>query len=218
MLIERQLEDDFITTLKSMPELSASQVVGSREVAADGETKTEDDSHATIVAVACGFRQNDAFSLTPITMSMSITVMTRPELDPTSEEHSQVIEAVADLLSNWHKDGNAMTEALSNRKFFAGELRMDGGTARTYDSMTQTWSETINFSIRGSEKSDSELYTYIYFADGTTNKVLWEGEVTNQMGIDAGLSDISPSARIVFGTAVSSIADEGFVGLPVTEA
>lgn len=56
MLIERQLEDDFITTLKSMPELSASQVVGSREVAATGETKTEDDSHATIVAVACGFR------------------------------------------------------------------------------------------------------------------------------------------------------------------
>ena len=56
MLIERQLEDDFITTLKSIPELSASQVVGSREVAEAGETKTEDDSHATIVAVACGFR------------------------------------------------------------------------------------------------------------------------------------------------------------------
>ncbi len=136
MLIERQLEDDFITTLKSMPELSASQVVGSREVAAAGETKTEDDSHATVVAVACGFRQNDAFSLSPITMSMSIAVMTRTELDPTSEGHSRVIEAVADLLSHWHKDGNAMTEALSNEKFFAGELRMDGGTARTYDSMT----------------------------------------------------------------------------------
>jgi len=62
------------------------------------------------------------------------------------------------------------------------------------------------------------LYTYIYFADGTTNKVLWEGEVTHQMGEDVGLSDISPSARIVFGTAVTSVADEGFVGLPVTEA
>lgn len=136
MLIERQLEDDFITTLKSMPELSASHVVGSREVAEAGETKTEDDSHATVVAVACGFRQNDAFSLSPITMSMSIAVMTRTELDPTSEGHSRVIEAVADLLSQWHKDGNAMTEALSNRKFFAGELRMDGGTARTYDTQT----------------------------------------------------------------------------------
>lgn len=136
MLIERQIEDDFMTKLRSLPELSASQVVGSRGVAAAGETKTEDDSHATIVAVACGFRQNDAFSLSPITMPMSVTVMTRTELDPTSEGHSQVIEAVADLLSQWHKDGNAMTEALSNEKFFAGELRMDGGTARTYDSMT----------------------------------------------------------------------------------
>ena len=38
------------------------------------------------------------------------------------------------------------------------------------------------------------------------------------MAIDAGLSDISPTARIVFGTAVSSVAYECFVGLPVTEA
>lgn len=68
------------------------------------------------------------------------------------------------------------------------------------------------------KSEDVAPYTFIYFADGTTNKVLWEGEVTHQMGEDAGLSDTSPSARIVFGTAVSSIADEGFVGLPVTEA
>lgn len=61
-------------------------------------------------------------------------------------------------------------------------------------------------------------YTYIYFADGTTEKVLWEGEVTWQMAADTGLSDTSPTARIVFGTEVSAIADEGFVGLPVTEA
>ena len=136
MLIERQLENDFIAELKSMPELSASQVVGSREVASAGDTKSEEDTKATIVAVACGFRQNDAFSLSPITVSMSITVMTRTELDPTSEGHDTVIEAIADLLSRWHKDGNAMSEALTNEKFLAGELRMDGGTARTYDSMT----------------------------------------------------------------------------------
>lgn len=65
---------------------------------------------------------------------------------------------------------------------------------------------------------NNDVHTYIYFADGTTQKVLWEGEVTSQMAQDTGLSDTSPSARIVFGTAVSSIADECFVGLPVTEA
>ena len=169
MLIERQLENDFIAELKSMPELSASQVVGSREVAAAGDTKSEEVTKATIVAVACGFRQNDAFSLTPITMSMSITVMTRTELDPTSEGHDTVIEAIADLLSRWHKDGNAMSEALTSDKFLAGELRMDGGTARTYDSMTQTWSETISFSIRGAEKFlPADYYTRLVFNDGTT--------------------------------------------------
>lgn len=133
MLIERQLEDDFITKLRSLPELSASQVVGSREVAAEGETKTEDDTNATIVAVACGFRQNDAFSLTPITMPISITILTRVELDPTSAGHNDVVDAIVELISRWHNNGNAMTEALSNEKFFAGELRMDGGTARIYD-------------------------------------------------------------------------------------
>lgn len=68
------------------------------------------------------------------------------------------------------------------------------------------------------KSEDTAPYTYIYFDNGTTNKVLWKGEVTHRMGEDAGLSDVSPTARIVFGTAVSSIADEGFVGLPVTEA
>ena len=63
-----------------------------------------------------------------------------------------------------------------------------------------------------------DVETEVQFADGTTNNVLWKGEVTFQMAVDAGLSDTSPSARIVFGTAVSSIADECFVGLPVTEA
>ena len=136
MIIERQLENTFMSTLSAMSDLSAAQIVGSRTIAASGHTKSEDSTAPTIVAVACGFRQNDAFSLTPITMSMSITVMTRTELDPTSEGHDTVIEAIADLLSRWHKDGNAMSEALTSEKFLAGELRMDGGTARTYDSMT----------------------------------------------------------------------------------
>lgn len=73
----------------------------------------------------------------------------------------------------------------------------------------------FNCQVRQDRK---DPYTYIYFADGTTKKFLWEGEVTSQMAHDTGLSDTSPSARIVFGTVVSSIADESFVGLPVTEA
>lgn len=85
-------------------------------------------------------------------MSISVTVMTRVELDSTSETHDKVVEAIADKLSYWHKFGNEMSNVFMNDKFFAGELRMDGGTARTYDSTNRVWSETLSFSIRGSEK------------------------------------------------------------------
>lgn len=152
MMIERQIENDLIDVFKEMPELADAQVVGSREIAQTGKTKSEDDTKTTIVAVACGFRQNDAFSLSPITLAVSITIMTRVELDSTSEVHNRVVEAIADKLSYWHKFGNEMSEVFTNEKFFAGELRMDGGTSRTYDSMTSTWSETLNIAIRGSEK------------------------------------------------------------------
>ena len=83
---------------------------------------------------------------------MSIAVMTRAELDPTSELHDHVVERIADLLSRWHKYGDEMTDALTSEKFLAGELRMDGGTNRVYDTTNSTWSETLTFTIRGSEK------------------------------------------------------------------
>lgn len=41
---------------------------------------------------------------------------------------------------------------LSSDKFLAGELRMDGGSARMLDQNTKTWQDTIQFSIRGAEK------------------------------------------------------------------
>ena len=152
MMIERKLENDLADVFKNMPELSDTQIICSREIAQVGKTKVEDDTKTTIVAVACGFRQNDAFSLSPINISVSVTIMTRAELDSTSEKHDTVVEAIADRISYFHKFGLVMSQLFTNEKFYAGELRMDGGTPRTYDSNTCTWSDTINFSIRGSEK------------------------------------------------------------------
>lgn len=149
MLLERQLEIDLIDAFRSLPGLSAAQIVGSR---ATGGEKTEDASSPCVVAVVCGFRSNDAFSLTPITVSASVSIVTRIEMDPSSEIHDQIVEEIANKLSYWHKFGNAMTEELSSDRFFAGELRMDGGTGRICDQSARTWSETISFSIRGSEK------------------------------------------------------------------
>lgn len=56
MIIERQLENAFMSTLSAMTELSAAQIVGSRTIAETGSTKSEDDTTATVVAVVCGFR------------------------------------------------------------------------------------------------------------------------------------------------------------------
>lgn len=178
MVIERMLEDAVISALSALDGLDGAQIVGSRSVAPQGQTKEEEDQASSIVAVACGFRQNDAFSLTPITMSMSISIMTRAELDPTSEKHDEIVEAVADLLSRWHKYGNEMQEALSNEKFLAGELRMDGGSARIYDSTTATWSETISFSIRGAEKFLDHSKILLWKTDGEMVEVDAPANVT----------------------------------------
>jgi len=155
MMIERQLEAAFAERLRSMPEMADAYVVSSREPAPRGETKSEGDARASVVAVACGFRQNDAFSLSPVTMQMSVSVVTRAEMDPTSGKHDAAVEAVADLLSRWHKYGEEMSEALTTDKFLAGELRMEGGTPRVYDSAAGAWSETLTFAVRGSEKFPS---------------------------------------------------------------
>ena len=207
MIIERQLEDAFITTLSAMSELSCAQIVGSRTVAPQGETKEEEDTAKTIVAVACGFRQNDAFSLSPITMPMSISILTRVELDTTSEEHDRIVEAIADLLSRWHKYGDEMSQALTTEKFFAGELRMDGGTARIFDPTKATWSETISFSIRGSEKfiPPPRMTTIVKYTDGRTVELDIQGELA-----DGSVSDREYISELDIGHSVTSIGDGAF--------
>ena len=153
MLIERQLEEDLVQEFQLMPELANAQVVGSRMIPEiETDTKTEQADKQSVVAVACGFRQHDAFSLSPVSIPVTITIMTRTELDPSSKVHDEVVEEVANHLSRWHRFGKEMTTALTSDRFFAGELRMDGGTGRTYSSATQTWTESISFTVRGSEK------------------------------------------------------------------
>ena len=207
MIIERQLENAFMSTLSAMPDLSAAQIVGSRTIAAAGQTKSEDSTAPTIVAVACGFRQNDAFSLSPISMPMSITIMTRSELDPTSEYHDTVVESIADLLSRWHKYGEEMSEALTTEKFLAGELRMDGGTNRVYDTTNSTWSETLTFTIRGSEKfiPPPRMTTLAQYTDGRTVELDIQGEIDRY-----SISDKAYVSELDIGNAVTSIGNYAF--------
>lgn len=146
MMIERQIENDIATALAALPELADVQIVKSRS----GDKREQ--GAKTIVSVACGFRANDAFSLSPITLNVAIVAITRTEQDTDCEEQDKIAEAIADLLSRWHKDGEAMSDALTNAKFLAGELRMDGGSARTLDQNSNTWRDTFNFSIRGAER------------------------------------------------------------------
>ena len=207
MIIERQLENAFMSTLSAMSDLSAAQIVGSRTIAAAGQTKSEDSTAPTVVAVACGFRQNDAFSLSPISMPMSITIMTRSELDPTSEYHDTVVESIAALLSRWHKYGDEMTDALTTEKFLAGELRMDGGTNRVYDTTNSTWSETLTFTIRGSEKfiAPPRMTTIVKYTDGRTVELDIQGE----LGSDS-IPDREYISELDIGNAVTSIGENAF--------
>ncbi len=153
MLIEKELESKVVDALSALDAVGDMEVIGSRQEASTGVVKGENDtSKSGVLAVAVGFRTHDAFSLTPISVPVSIVISTRAEMDATGAAHERVLEAVADLLSDWHRDGHAMTEALTCGRFFAGELRMDGGSGKQFDPNRSAWVETVNFTVRGAER------------------------------------------------------------------
>jgi hypothetical protein len=62
------------------------------------------------------------------------------------------MEAITNLLSSWHRFGDVMADVLSSNGFFAGELRIDGGSGKKYDQSRSVWVESLSFAIRGSER------------------------------------------------------------------
>ena len=150
MVLEGQVEDRIAAQISALCGSEGISVTCSRGVPEEG-TKGEQGGFTSIVGIAAGFRQHDAFSLSPISVQFSVTVGTRAESDPDGSIHEALVERIAGLLSDWHRHGEAMTEALSTPAFFAGELRMDGGTGRSYDRERMLWLDSMQFTVRGSE-------------------------------------------------------------------
>lgn len=199
MIIEALLEQSIIDALQS--ELGDDvQLVGSRL-----QTKVEDSDKKTIVAVASAFRNHDAFSLSLINVPVAISVATRVEGDAQSQEHNTTVEKIVDVLVNWHKDGEAMEEALSNRKFLAGELRMDGGTTQTYDREHMCWTDAININIRGAEKFIKP--TVVINLDGTKREFEIAGTIENEW-----ISDPWNVKEVSIGEEVTAIGERSFTG------
>ena len=151
MLIEQQLEETLAAAIRAMPALADAEIIASRSPAAAGYVKGEADTAAKqIVAVGFGLRQHDDFTLPTVNIEGSISVSTRAEMCPTGIEHEEAVEAIAEKLTAWHYDGSAFstTFSIANR-FFAAELRMDGGTGKVYDAQRAAWTETISFTVRG---------------------------------------------------------------------
>lgn len=113
MLIEKELEAKLVSAFKNLPQLKDMEVVGARQEVASGIVKGERESACGgVVAVSVGLRTHDAFSLSPITVSVAVVVSTRAEMDATGLQHERAMEAVTDLLSTWHRFGDVMTQAL----------------------------------------------------------------------------------------------------------
>ena len=107
MLIEKEIEAKIVQEFKKLQPLSEMEVVGARQETSSGIVKGEKDvSSGGVVAVSVGLRAHDAFSLSPITVSASVVVSTRAEMDETGLLHEQAMEAVTDLLSRWHRYGD----------------------------------------------------------------------------------------------------------------
>lgn len=110
MILERQLEQKLINELSATISDEKVQMVGSRDVATNPtDTLTDKDNKVSVVAVQTGFRTHDAFSLSPISVGVTLAIATRIDCDPSAQHHEELVEKIANRLSHWHRFSNQFT-------------------------------------------------------------------------------------------------------------
>lgn len=149
MLIEKEVESKIADAIAAL-DIESSMVTASREPAEAGRVKGEiNPTKGVIIAVTLGLRANDAFSLPTADIAGSVAVSTRGEMNATGAAHDETMEKIVDLLDGWHFDGQAFSSAVSVDRYFAAEIRLDGGGGKTYNAQTCCWEEVFSFTIRG---------------------------------------------------------------------
>lgn len=149
MLIEKEVESKIADAIAALG-IESSIVTASREPAGAGRVKGEiDPTKGVIIAVTLGLRANDSFSLPTADITGSVAVLTRGEMNATGAAHDETMESVVDLLDGWHFDGQAFSKAVSVDRYFAAEIRLDGGNGKAYDRQSGCWTEIFSFTIRG---------------------------------------------------------------------
>lgn len=153
MLIETAIENRIISAIRAVLADQPVTVIGARQVAASGYVKGKTEANTpAVVAVATGFRKNDAFSLSPISISVAVSISSRVETDPTGGIHEKIMESVANLLQTWHDDARGTEKVFDGLPFHFGEIRLDGGAGKSYDDSRDEWTESVSFAIRGAMK------------------------------------------------------------------
>lgn len=158
-MIEQALEAKVLAEIKHAIEAFDDKLqisveyIGARQPAAAGYVKAEKDSSADVfIAVAMGFRAHDAFSLPTINISGAVTISTRIEKNKNGAAHEDIMNILAKLFSAYHSDVDSFSETFSDPEFYATELRLDGGSGKSFDSARSAWTESFNFTVRGAIK------------------------------------------------------------------
>lgn len=120
MIIEAVLENQIIGSLEDIEGAEDYQIIGSRTVPEDGDTKSEDNNSIGVIAVSVGYRSNDNFSLPMLSIPVTLSIYTRTEEDATGVKHETFVSSLASKLSFWHLHGDMMTAKFSSQKFLAG--------------------------------------------------------------------------------------------------
>lgn len=126
------------------------EIVGSWEPSDSNSFKGEHDASSIgVISLYIEPRSNDSFSLPTANFQGIISLDCRAEQCPTMAEVSEIYEKILDLLDGWHYDAGIFSHVLSSEKFFAAELKLDGGDKVTFDKGACVWNVTIRFTIRG---------------------------------------------------------------------
>lgn len=204
MTLEKQLEDNLLSAFATS-ELSSWQFVTSRQ--SEQSDYYESDEALGVIAVKVAYRQHDNFSLSPVSIPVTVSINTRIELDPDSTWHEQAVQAMTDVLADWHRYPTNMDEALNNSPwnlYYAGELRITGGTGRVLNKEMGVFTDDISFIIRGAERFFSPT-TKVTYKDGT----VWEDDIVGEIGRYT-VQNKSNMSKIEVGTDVTSIGFYAF--------
>ena len=149
--IEAKLIAAISAALASIPNAPKVQIFGLWQPSAAGTVRNQEDPDAVaVIAVGLGTPAVKTYSASEASISGSIALTVRIELDTSGSAFVALSDAVGSLLTGWNAANyQAAFDALDTDAFQVGDVTTTGGAAPTIDYERKLISVTFPFILSG---------------------------------------------------------------------